>query len=1581
METVVSRRFVPILVLATLLAVLLVFAQTPEARAAVLSCGDTVTADTTLTADVTCAAGFSGDALTIGTSGVTLDGGGFKVAGTGAGNGIRVTATGVAVDDVVVEGFVTGVYATADNFTLTNSTVTSNRAIRAANAGHTITDNTATGITEHGIWIQNGGIGHTISGNIFTAKCENSIQATNSSITDNTFAAAATESLGGCYGLRLANNNGNTLTGNSISGPMIALYMEATSNNILSLNTFSGDLSRASWGALHINGSSAGNEIFNNNFRDNVIYITDISSGAGNTFNRAAPTGGNWFDFYDEPGEGCNDTNSDGFCDTALSNSNGGTKIQGATDNLPAASEFSSGSGSGGLVVNTLVDENDTGSDCSLREAITAANTNAAFGGCAAGSSTASDTITFIAPADSGTITLNSVLPTINTDVNLQGPGAAALSVSGNNASRVLFVETAGVVEISGLTIKEASSTAGGGIRNEGTLTITDSTFSGNSAAGDNGAGVYNTGTLTVSSSTFSDNSASRVGGIYNTSSGTATITTSTFSGNSASNNSGAIRNDGTMTLSNSTLSDNSGGNGGGALYNHGAMTITNTTITGNSAASGGAITHNTGTLTINNSTIAGNSGTNGGGIRAETGGPVQLRNTILADNTGSNGPDCVGTGTGSVTSLGHNLVGDTTNCPFTPSASDITGQAPLLDALADNGGPTQTRALLAGSPALNAGDCSVSVDQRGVARPQGPTCDIGAFESDLAAASADLSVTKTVAGGGGGSGGNKMYWADNQAFKIQRADLDGSNVENLVTGLSAPIGVAVDVAGGKVYWTDAGGAKKIMRANLDGSNVEDLVTTGLSNPREVALDIAGGKMYWTDLGIKKIQRADLDGSNVQDLVATGLINPSGIALDVAAGKMYWVDYSSHKIQRANLDGSNLEDVITAGLSGPRHLALDVAGGKMYWTDLLTKKVMRADLDGSNVQELVTGLGQPWGIALDVAGGKMYWTDGVTDKVQRANLDGSNVEDLVTGQVLAVGIDLELTPSTTLTAGADAPYAITITNNGPDDASDVVATDTLPSGLTHKSDDGSCTVSGQVVTCSLGSLASGSSATVAITASVSASFEGSTATNAVSVTGDEADPDETNNSASVETSVDREADLSVTKTDSPDPVAAGDDVTYAVAVTNNGPSDASAVVATDTLPGGLTYKSDDGGCTVSGQVVTCSLGNLASGSSSTVNIVATVSSSFEDGGIATNAVSVVGEETDPDNGNNSATEDTTVVRKADLSITKTDSTDPVDAGEDLIYTVEVVNNGPSDVSEVELTDTLPQGLTYRSNNGECAVDGQEVTCGLGGLPAGESTSVEIVATIALNFTEGSTITNEVAVVGTATDPNESNNTASQTTTVLALRCNGLPATILGTPGADVIVGTPGNDVIIGFGGNDAIRGLGGNDTICAGAGHDTVEGNGGQDVLLGGPGNDNMRGGAGNDILMGHGGRDVLRGEAGHDELAGGNGSDLLLGGGGADLIVGDDGNDTIRGGSGNDRLHGGAGKDRISGDSGNDVIQGGSGSDRLLGGDGDDALFGGAHGDRFNCGAGADSADGGSGKDGAFANCEVQTSIEVFLP
>ena len=104
---------------------------------------------------------------------------------------------------------------------------------------------------------------------------------------------------------------------------------------------------------------------------------------------------------------------------------------------------------------------------------------------------------------------------------------------------------------------------------------------------------------------------------------------------------------------------------------------------------------------------------------------------------------------------------------------------------------------------------------------------------------------------------------------------------------------MVLDLTNSKMYWTDVD-TDKIQRANLDGSNVEDLVT-GLSDPFGIALDVAKGKMYWTDQYIDKIQRADLDGSNVEDLVTTGLFSSIGIALDL--GQMYWTDARIGKIQ------------------------------------------------------------------------------------------------------------------------------------------------------------------------------------------------------------------------------------------------------------------------------------------------------------------------------------------------------------------------------------------------------------------------------------------------------------------------------------------------------------------------------------------------------------------------------------------------------------------------------------------------------------------------------------------------------------
>jgi hypothetical protein len=153
----------------------------------------------------------------------------------------------------------------------------------------------------------------------------------------------------------------------------------------------------------------------------------------------------------------------------------------------------------------------------------------------------------------------------------------------------------------------------------------------------------------------------------------------------------------------------------------------------------------------------------------------------------------------------------------------------------------------------------------------------------------------------------------------IRRASLDGSGEETLITGLPGPSQVALDVAGGRMYWVEYSGGD-IRRANLDGSRQEILVQN-LFNPSELALDLAAEKMYWTNRGTGEIQRANLDGTGQETLLRVP--DPFGLAVDFASGKIYWSEYDIGSIGRANLDGTELETLIT-GLPGPIGLALDL---------------------------------------------------------------------------------------------------------------------------------------------------------------------------------------------------------------------------------------------------------------------------------------------------------------------------------------------------------------------------------------------------------------------------------------------------------------------------------------------------------------------------------------------------------------------------------------------------------------------------------------------------------------------------------
>jgi hypothetical protein len=280
----------------------------------------------------------------------------------------------------------------------------------------------------------------------------------------------------------------------------------------------------------------------------------------------------------------------------------------------------------------------------------------------------------------------------------------------------------------------------GGAINNESgraTTTITDSTFSGNSVSSGRGAAtggaIENSGTLDVTGTTIRDNTAVSGGGIYNN--GTMTASNSTFEGNQASS-AGGVGTNGSATIKRCTFSNNFSSYGGGLAGFGGAVTVTNSTFTGNSADSGGS---NLGGailafgLTLLDSTLSGNSAGSGGGLFAPSSSTL-VRNTIIAGNTASFGPDVAFT----FTSQGHNLIGDGRDGSGYVS-TDLVGTTanpidPKLGPLQDNGGPTPTMALLPGSPAVDAGDSSELgvADQRGVVRSGG--VNIGAYQASASA-------------------------------------------------------------------------------------------------------------------------------------------------------------------------------------------------------------------------------------------------------------------------------------------------------------------------------------------------------------------------------------------------------------------------------------------------------------------------------------------------------------------------------------------------------------------------------------------------------------------------------------------------------------------------------------------------------------------------------------------------------------------------------------------------------------------------------------------------------------------------------
>lgn len=454
--------------------------------------------------------------------------------------------------------------------------------------------------------------------------------------------------------------------------------------------------------------------------------------------------------------------------------------------------------------VTKTEDSNDGGctSDCSLREAIAAANDG--------------DLIRFDSPLfdSSQTITLNGTELSIVKSVTIEGRGADRLSISGNFASRVFNVASGTAVTLKGMTIRDGVADVGGGILSSGQLTLTGVAVTGNKADGDGqnpGGALYLTANGNITGSTFSDNRGGLGGAIF-------------------------FANAAALHLANITLSDNRA-DYGGALY----------VLSSNASAVG---------VEIVNATVANNSVTSdGGGIEISTQGDpaataaVTLRNSIVANNSGGNFASIVSdSGPATFQSLGFNLTNDASNPDFT-NPTDLLGVDPKLGPLNNNGGPVETRALLGGSPALDAGHSSgYANDERGQTRsygafvlvPLGDYSDIGATEMHT------VFVTSTNDGGAGslriamgianinGAGQDDIVF-DPSVFGTtpQTINLAGA-LPDIATSLS------INGPGAKLLTVrrDTGGDYRVFNAPNGGL---ELALSGLTISNGRAADIGGG--------------------------------------------------------------------------------------------------------------------------------------------------------------------------------------------------------------------------------------------------------------------------------------------------------------------------------------------------------------------------------------------------------------------------------------------------------------------------------------------------------------------------------------------------------------------------------------------------------------------------------------------------------------------------------------------------------------------------------------------------------------------
>jgi uncharacterized repeat protein (TIGR01451 family) len=356
-----------------------------------------------------------------------------------------------------------------------------------------------------------------------------------------------------------------------------------------------------------------------------------------------------------------------------------------------------------------------------------------------------------------------------------------------------------------------------------------------------------------------------------------------------------------------------------------------------------------------------------------------------------------------------------------------------------------------------------------------------------------------------------------------------------------------------------------------------------------------------------------------------------------------------------------------------------------------------------------------------------------------------------------------------IVAGAPVTYRIDVVNQGPSIAPNALISDPLASNVTFTSASAGCiqTTTEEartVIACHLGTLAVGATGSATITVTPLAGATG-TLTNTATAGSDALDASTGDNTATVTSPITTEGDVGITLT-GPATVDAGGTATFQLGYLNNGPSDVTNVLITDTLAAGLTLQPPPG-CTFSTQLLTCSIASLPAGASGQIDLTVTIDPNTAIGTVLTQQATIAADQVDTNPANDTAAISSTVASATDVGVTVSADTPIVTPGGVAGFTVVVTNHGPLTATVVTLTNALPGQVTDPADPQACTFAGNVATCALGTMAVGATTTIHFRGTVPTSTAVGTRLTDSASVTRAETDTVPANDHSSASMTVVA----------------------------------------------------------------------------------------------------------------------------------------------------------------------------------------------------------------------